>query len=151
MSICFDNRTHKTKAGCMLPCGNNLICMYKKYLKMICIFKLFKILFKGFDRMTHLTQVERKISHWDYIESLPLLMLSFIYLINPLLFFISFLNCTTLQQFFYCPNIKILSIITLLSQVHIRHGYPYVPNTLVGHCLLCCIAPGLTYQKRAPQ
>ena len=79
----------------------------KKYLKMICIFKLFKILFKGFDRFTHLTQVERKISHWDYIESLSLLMLSFIYLINPLLFFIFFLNKTNSQLIFLCSTITL--------------------------------------------
>ena len=81
----------------LLPYGNNLLYMSIKYLKMICIVKLFKILFKGLDVFMFVTHLEVKISPWDNIEGLSLLMLSFIYLINPLLFFISFLNCTNVQ------------------------------------------------------
>ena len=88
-------------------CVEIIYYMYKKYLKIICIFKLFKILFKGLDTFMFVTHVEGKISHWDCIESLSLLMLSFIYLINHLSFFIFFLNKTKFSIIFLCPNIKL--------------------------------------------
>ena len=47
----------------MLSYGNNLLYMSIKYSKIICIVKLFKILFRGFDVFMFVAHLKGRISH----------------------------------------------------------------------------------------